>query len=184
MIFTRQKQNRYVVRNISFPVFGSELYITISPIASYKKVGIQNRTILMDRRIVLNWHALKVENGSTVGLFNKDPRKISTKWSSAALYFIVLKQGEKQGQAVTPIRLPKGQSWNGCTGFWISHYNQNKIHEANCFRTFPTWQNDIKERIGMKPLHSLMIPGTHNSGAWHEYNGEASESVFYNYAMW
>ncbi len=42
----------------------------------------------------------------------------------------------------------------------------------NCLRIRPTWMNEEREVIGDVPLSTLMLPGTHNSGAY-----EVDESV-------
>ncbi len=36
----------------------------------------------------------------------------------------------------------------------------------NCFRTRPTWMNEEREVIGNVPLSTIMLPGTHNAGAF------------------
>ena len=47
-----------------------------------------------------------------------------------------------------------------------------RILKLNCLRIRPTWMNEEREVIGDVPLSTLMIPGTHNSGAY-----EVDESV-------
>jgi len=36
----------------------------------------------------------------------------------------------------------------------------------NCLRIRPTWMNEEREVIGDVPLSTIMLPGTHNSGAY------------------
>ena len=38
--------------------------------------------------------------------------------------------------------------------------------KANCIRVRPQWMYEDRHIIGDIPLHALMIPGTHNSGAY------------------
>lgn len=45
--------------------------------------------------------------------------------------------------------------------------------------------NDIKDVIKDVPLHSIMLAGTHNSGAWSAYLGKkSSDNVLLNYIIW
>ena len=54
---------------------------------------------------------------------------------------------------------------------------------TNCFRKYPTWMNDLKDIIGDIPLHSLMIPGTHDAGAIQEYDPVASDPLNVRYSV-
>ena len=38
--------------------------------------------------------------------------------------------------------------------------------KANCIRVRPQWMYEDRHIVGDIPLHALMIPGTHNSGAY------------------
>ena len=38
--------------------------------------------------------------------------------------------------------------------------------KVNCMRLRPNWMYEDRHIIGDMPLHSLMIPGTHNAGAY------------------
>ena len=38
--------------------------------------------------------------------------------------------------------------------------------KANCIRVRPEWMYEDRHIIGDIPLHALMLPGTHNSGAY------------------
>ena len=49
--------------------------------------------------------------------------------------------------------------------------------KVNCIRLRPTWMYEDRHVIGDIPLHSLMIPGTHNAGAY-DTNFGVSLQVF------
>ena len=53
--------------------------------------------------------------------------------------------------------------------FWFhDFFSFSKIRtlKANCIRVRPQWMYEDRHIVGDIPLHALMIPGTHNSGAY------------------
>ena len=42
----------------------------------------------------------------------------------------------------------------------------NRTLKANCLKLRPRWMWRERESIGDIPLHALMIPGSHNAGAY------------------
>ena len=42
----------------------------------------------------------------------------------------------------------------------------SRILKLNCLRIRPTWMNEERDVIGDVPLSTLMLPGTHNAGAY------------------
>lgn len=53
-----------------------------------------------------------------------------------------------------------------CVGYCVAYHSRDKILAKNCLRTNPTWMQDSFQYIGARPLPSLMIPGSHNSGTY------------------
>ncbi|KAH8352661.1 hypothetical protein KR084_005573, partial [Drosophila pseudotakahashii] len=54
-----------------------------------------------------------------------------------------------------------------CYGFWASYIDvQGNILAKTCLKAFPRWMNDLKTEIGNVTMRDLIIPGTHDSGAY------------------
>jgi len=72
-----------------------------------------------------------------------------------------------------------------CLGFWVAYLRTENgvtsVLQSSCLQVYPTWMKDLKNEIGNVPLHSLMIPGTHNAGSWIYYQGLPSEGVVIQY---
>ena len=45
-------------------------------------------------------------------------------------------------------------------------FSKIRTLKANCIRVRPQWMYEDRHIVGDIPLHALMIPGTHNSGAY------------------
>ena len=52
----------------------------------------------------------------------------------------------------------------GFTSFFFP--KKYRTLKANCIRVRPQWMYEDRHIVGDIPLHALMIPGTHNSGAY------------------
>ena len=53
--------------------------------------------------------------------------------------------------------------------FWFHEFffpKKYRTLKANCIRVRPQWMYEDRHIVGDIPLHALMIPGTHNSGAY------------------
>ena len=50
--------------------------------------------------------------------------------------------------------------------FFFFFSKKYRTLKANCIRVRPQWMYEDRHIVGDIPLHALMIPGTHNSGAY------------------
>ena len=48
----------------------------------------------------------------------------------------------------------------------VGYVRNNRTLKANCLKLRPRWMWRERESIGDIPLHALMIPGSHNAGAY------------------
>ena len=48
----------------------------------------------------------------------------------------------------------------------VGFVRNNRTLKANCLKLRPRWMWRERESIGDIPLHALMIPGSHNAGAY------------------
>ena len=133
------------------------------------------------RQIELNWVHLESNNG-WVGLFYYDPSAAGVfDHVSAALFRVDVTS--QDGTIRTDIQLELGNTTNissqTCYGYWIAYFQDGSSTPSvtNCYRLYPTCMNDLKDEIGDRPLHSIMIPGTHDAGAWKIYNPATDDII-------
>lgn len=68
-------------------------------------------------------------------------------------------------------RLPIMTDQSRCLRYWVAYVRGSTILQKNCISTYPRWMHELRDVIGDAPLHTNIIPGTHNSGSWNEYTG-------------
>ena len=62
----------------------------------------------------------------------------------------------------------------------VLYYMYPRLTSINMY---PRWMREMKDTLGSVPLHSLMIPGTHNSGSHMKLRGVADDTVWYRYSV-
>ncbi|CAG7827403.1 unnamed protein product [Allacma fusca] len=149
----------------------SHVFLTINEIASVNKSTGQ----IFGRELELNWMNFDFDNydNHLVTLFDHDPEQDP---SSPLTSYAVR---ERTGSVKTNYRLEVLNFTNVRQEFclaWIGYFRSGDVrpHKSNCLRLYPTWMNDLKDIIGNKPLRKLMIPGTHDAGAWLVYDGSVA----------
>jgi len=75
-----------------------------------------------------------------------------------------------------PMMGRRSPTTNCLYGFWIVYIRDARTLKANCIRVRPQWMFEDRHIVGDIPLHALMIPGTHNSGAY-DVNFGRSDSL-------
>ncbi|ODM98013.1 PI-PLC X domain-containing protein 1 [Orchesella cincta] len=159
---------------------GPQVYLTVSPEAGYRNQG--GTTILLDRLLVINWANFQNTAADVIGIFNEDPSKMSTK---ALEEYPVNGTSGSIKSSVRYERRTLSASMERCLGFWVAYLRTEdgvtSVLKSSCLQVYPTWMKDLKNEIGNVPLHSLMIPGTHNAGSWIYYQGLPSEGVLIEY---
>ncbi|OXA57642.1 PI-PLC X domain-containing protein 3 [Folsomia candida] len=76
---------------------------------------------------------------------------------------------------------PEAQDWVGLFDHDPGQGISDPLEAVNVTLTRGYIKTDFRNTIGDTPLHSLMIPGTHNSGSWKEFEGETD--VFQRYLV-
>lgn len=51
-------------------------------------------------------------------------------------------------------------------GYYIVYVRDDRTLKVNCLRLRPNWMYEDRHLLGEMPMHALMLPGTHNSGAY------------------
>ncbi|CAG7653048.1 unnamed protein product [Allacma fusca] len=153
----------------------AHVFVTLNEVASVDKSSGQ----IFGRELELNWVNFDYPNyaGHSVKLFDHDPEQDpSSPLSSHTV-------GESTGYVKTNFRLEVLNFTSVRQEFclaWMGYFRSGdtRPYKSNCLRLYPTWMNDIRDIIGNKPLRKLMIPGTHDAGAWIVYDGSfASDGI-------
>lgn len=162
--------------SILFPgcVDGPSVFLTVSSIAKSRN------GILRDRLIEINWNGAYPRKGDWVGLYDHYPD------DSGSQPLTQVPVSMSRGYIKTKVRferMPLHVDQDPCLGYWIAYVRENSVLLRNCLQIYPKWMVEMKDIIGDLPLHALMLPGTHNSGSWKEYDGPSSDTVFLRYLV-
>jgi len=163
--------------------------------AGVAKYGKHSRNL--DRRLELNWNNFEDRQpGDVVALFDCDPENKDLRNNSKLGTSIMELAKERvevdssRGYHRTTVRMErkllstKGET---CLGWWIAYLRRSQtgsgwlVLKSNTFRTRPHWMRELRNVIGDIPLTSLMIPGTHDAGAWMEYDPARCENIYVRY---
>ncbi|XP_026318839.1 uncharacterized protein LOC113229458 isoform X2 [Hyposmocoma kahamanoa] len=134
-------------------------------------------TTLIDA-LELNWDFSSCSNiPEKIGLFDDRPAS----WHNALIALVIEKES---GYYITNTSLGEGSlpaGWNigpglkgpHCLWPWIGA-GDDQIEAYNCLKIQPTWMEDNADTINALRIGDLVIPGTHNAGAW-RFNTELSK---------
>ena len=152
------------------------VFLTVS-----SQAGVNDNDEFLNRMLEMNWNNLAPEANSWIGIFNYDPQESTENDHLENALSKVSPLVEGTGSFKSEVRFAEfdaqGRADNkGCVGYWITYFSEgNTPLTSNCLKIYPTWMNDLKDVIGDTPLTSIMIPGTHNAGAWHVYGGKPDD---------
>jgi hypothetical protein len=150
------------------------VFLTVSSVAK------SQNGVLKDRLVEINWDEAEPHEGDWVGLFDHPPDESGT--DPLTQVNVTLPRGYIKSDYRLD-RLPLDLRQDPCLGYWIAYMRNGYVLKSNCLQIYPTWMHDHKDVIGDSSLHALMIPGTHNSGSWKEYEGPSSDTVFLRYLV-
>lgn len=163
--------------------------------AGVAKYGKHARNL--DRRLELNWNKFEDHKpGDVVALFDFDPEDKNVRSSTTTLLDLAKETVEvesSRGYHRTTVRLerkPLSTKGDTCLGWWIVYMRRSQANsswlvlKSNTFRTRPHWMRELRNVIGDVPLTSMMIPGTHDAGAFMEYDPVRCENIYVRYYIW
>jgi len=142
------------------------VFLTVNALTTFAWDGS-----LQQRKLELNWTPPPdgVQNEDWIGLFQRGSRERT---------LARIRANNHSGYYKTDITFPRhpmmGMRSPKATcvyGFYIAYVRQNRTLKVNCMRLRPNWMYEDRHVIGDMPLHSLMIPGTHNAGAYDDNVG-------------
>ena len=67
--------------------------------------------------------------------------------------------------------------------YWIAYVRAGSVLAVNCIKIQPVWMWEMRDDIDSIPLHGLMIPGTHNSGAYDKFTAYTDDTVVMRYSV-
>lgn len=175
-----------------------EVFITVCSMAGVAKYGKHARNL--DRRLELNWNNFDdPQPGDVVALFDCDPenKEIRSSNKKGISIFDLARETaaveSSRGYHRTSVRFerkPLTTKGDTCLGWWIAYLRRSHtssswlVLKSNQFRIRPHWMRELRNVIGDIPLTSLMIPGTHDAGAWMEYEPVRCENIYVRYYIW
>ncbi|CAL8118844.1 unnamed protein product [Orchesella dallaii] len=169
-----------------------EVFITVCSVAGVAKFGKSVKNL--DRRLVLNWNNFEDHQpGDMVALFDCDPEDKDRRCNNSNIIELARDSVNvecSRGYQRTTVRLErKNLSTKGETslGWWIAYLRRSQtssswlVLKSNTLRIRPHWMRELRNVIGDIPLTSLMIPGTHDAGAYMEYDHIRCENIYVRY---
>ncbi|CAM1298868.1 METTL6 (predicted) [Pycnogonum litorale] len=172
LIFVGCKTTQATTQDLDIGVF-----LTVSADAS---VGFFNRKIT-ERLLVLNWYGKDADHqDDKVALYDKDPSGNISDYQTLAQVYPARSRGN---HFKTDVSFPhqtfevKDTNLSRCLGFWIVYLRNEKQIKLNCLRSRPNWMRNLRNEIGEHQLRRLMIPGTHDSGAYAKYTQFSGHNV-------
>lgn len=142
------------------------------------------------RRLELNWVTPPdQQDDDYVGLFHDDPQWYGQ--SEPLLRVPASYPGQYYLSTIEfpdinilhPALLPTPLRTMCLYNYWIAYVRAGNVLAVNCIKTQPVWMWEMKEHIGSIPLHALMIPGTHNSGAYDKFTAYSDDTVLMRYSV-
>jgi len=139
------------------------------------------------RRIEMNWTPPPggYKAGDWVGLFRKDAAGFSISDP-----IVRVNAANHDGYVKTSHRFPQypmlGLNSRLATclyGYWVGYVRNNRTLKANCLKLRPRWMWRERGAIGDTPLHALMIPGSHNAGAYKVTDEDSSYNIRHRYSV-
>jgi hypothetical protein len=134
------------------------------------------------RRLILSWDNASPENGDWIGLFNEEPS------NSSVPLFVVYPQSSSGWVETDFHETPSSSHDLGytkkCLGFWVAYISTDNstIVASSCLQTEPTWMSDLQTELSPLLLRQIFLPGTHDTGAYEEYNS-SSENLIVKYTI-
>jgi hypothetical protein len=135
------------------------------------------------RYLILSWENAYPINGDWIGLFDEEPS------SSSIPLFVVQPQSssgwvETNSHETAPPSHDLGYT-KKCLGFWVAYVSANSstIVTSSCLQTEPTWMSDLKTELSPLLLRQIFIPGTHDTGAYEEYDPSSEQSLIVKYTI-
>ncbi|CAG0920752.1 unnamed protein product [Notodromas monacha] len=179
---TASRANEQITKALS-----PTIYLAINPQADYK-TAVDGQTIFIERKIELRWRGGSTYPTDEVALYLGHPAS-----QNASLLVSYNVYDHINNRVVTEYQMPRyhfsaddPSAWTKpeCLGnFYGAYLKGGEITSTNCLSTLPTWMEDNADAFEKLELRKMLIPGTHDAGAYREYDGLASDNLIVKYAI-
>ena len=172
-----------IVTNFSTPRL--QVFLTINSRAKVFWDGTFEK-----RRLELNWVSPPdKQDNDYVGLFRDDPQ-----WFGASQPLLRVPASHPGQFYLSSIEFPDTSTLHPAVlptlsrtmclhNYWIAYVRDGNVLAVNCIKIQPVWMWEMKDHIGSMPLHALMIPGTHNAGAYDKFTAYTDDNVVMRYSV-
>ncbi|KAF4518530.1 hypothetical protein B566_EDAN004274 [Ephemera danica] len=138
------------------------------------------------RQLELYWTGATPQPGDWVGLFSSDPAGAVPLPPSLA---VVDPAGNCEGWERTVIT-EQGRVNNSiqlgfqprCLDYYVGYIRGNTTLASSCLRLEPTWMTE-RPALGAFPLTNLFLPGSHDSGAYGEFDPDIGDNSVTKYTV-
>jgi len=132
------------------------------------------------RRLILSWENASLVSGDWIGLFDEEP-------SNGSIPLFVVWPQSPSGWAETDFHeTPHDLGYSKkCLGFWVAYVRAhgNTVAATSCLETEPTWMSDLQTELSPLLLRQIFLPGTHDTGAYEEYDPDAEGNLLVKYTI-
>lgn len=135
------------------------------------------------RRLILSWDNASPVDGEWIGLFNEEP-------SSSSVPLFVVQPQSSSGWVETNSHETASPSHDlgyikRCLGFWVAYVSADNstVVASSCLQTEPTWMSDLEAELSPLLLRQIFLPGTHDTGAYEEYNSSSESNLIVKYTI-
>ena len=170
------------ITNLTSP--SVEVFITINSLARVSWDGTFQK-----RRIELNWVSpADMRSDDFVGLYHDHPLHSSldpllrVPASHPGQYYLTSVMFPEL-TILHPALLPDYSTSKCLYNYYIAYVRGDKVLALNCVKTEPGWMWEMREYIRSLPIHALMIPGTHNSGAYDRFTSYSDDTILMRYSV-
>ncbi|CAG0901386.1 unnamed protein product [Cyprideis torosa] len=159
----------------------SDLFITISSSLSRH----EGRTV--SRQVELHWSPDVVTTDDKIALFRQHPIDSP----GVKSIFEVTHPLTSSGNYKMPVMMPylnfsESQTLgNGsCVNLFIALVSSNGTPLAvNCLRIQSHWMSNMRNQLWDAPLNKVLIPGSHNAGAYRQFSSDKSNNLLTRYSF-
>ncbi|KAK7871441.1 hypothetical protein R5R35_010827 [Gryllus longicercus] len=154
--------------------------VTVSPLL----------TTTPKRQLVVSWAHAQPQAGDWVGLFASDPSNAAggRSLSGLALARVEVAPGEAEGRALSGVEAARdAEEVTQCAAYVRAAdahpRGEERVLAVACARMYPDWMGDLAASIGGLRLKEVLLPGTHDSGAYRRYSPLVPQTIVEKYSI-
>ncbi|XP_065564002.1 PI-PLC X domain-containing protein 1-like [Artemia franciscana] len=138
------------------------IFLSISPLADR-----QENNVIWERKIEINWSHGQTEDDDKIFLLPYYPESCSL--DNPVLEItpgLLIKDWIRTNISFPRYERVNNDSNSICKDFWVAYVRNNVIMATDCIKVNPSWMSKSSSIIGPQKIRDILIPGTHDSGAY------------------